>query len=239
MPLTGDTHKLILCYNSCALAVPTTDQDRMPRPDFDAARRYVLDRLARELSPALLYHSLQHTRDDVVPAAQRLAAMEGITGEARLLLLTAAHYHDLGFVEQRDDHELASLRLVEAALPGFGYSPQQVRAVGDLVMATRLPQSPGTRLAELLADADLDVLGRADFWKRSLDLRAEWDAFGQHYSDPEWVQRQLEFVCAHRYFSSSARRLRDATKQANIAHLASLLAHFEPGATPAPRQCGA
>jgi len=55
-------------------------------PDFERARAYALGRLERELPPALCYHSLNHTRDDVVVAIDRLAAAEGVTGEALLLL---------------------------------------------------------------------------------------------------------------------------------------------------------
>ena len=41
--------------------------------DFEAAKKYAIDRLKRELSPLLVYHSLWHTTDDVVLAAIRLA----------------------------------------------------------------------------------------------------------------------------------------------------------------------
>ena len=34
----------------------------MPEPDFEGARQYALERLARELAPMLRYHSLAHTR---------------------------------------------------------------------------------------------------------------------------------------------------------------------------------
>ena len=47
----------------------------MDQPDFKRARQYALERLERELPPTLIYHSLAHTRDDVVPAAERLAAL--------------------------------------------------------------------------------------------------------------------------------------------------------------------
>ena len=75
----------------------------MNQPDFERAKEYALKRLEKELPPDLLYHNLEHTRDIVVPAVERLAAMEGIEGEALLLLRTAAYYHDLGFVEHRLD----------------------------------------------------------------------------------------------------------------------------------------
>jgi uncharacterized protein len=205
--------------------VPAAQLERanMPEPDFEGARRYVLDRLARELSPALRYHSLAHTRDDVTAATERLADMEGIGPADWLLLQTGAYFHDIGFVEQREEHEAASVRIVREILPGYGYDPQQVDVIADLVMATRLPQTPATHLQEILTDADLDVLGRTDYWARNDDLRAEWAAFGLVVRDEDWHRGQIEFLSAHRYFTASARRLREATKQANLARLHLLL----------------
>src|SRR5262245_36481544 len=132
---------------------------RSARADLARARAYALARLEDELSPALCYHSLAHTRDDVAPAVERLAAAEGVAGEALLLLRTAAYFHDLGFVERRDDHEAIGARIAREALPCFGYRPPQIALVEGMIMATRMPQAPRTSLERILADADLDVCG--------------------------------------------------------------------------------
>jgi uncharacterized protein len=189
----------------------------MSEPDFEQAKRYALERLARELSPHLRYHSLAHTRDDVVPAAERLATMERVTGEALLLLRTAAYYHDIGCIVQRQEHEAIGAGIVFVTLPRFGYTPEHVRGVVGLIMATRLPQTPHNRPEEILADADLDALGREDFFTRSADLRAEWEAQGQSVSEQEWWRQQIAFLEAHHYFTASARALREAKKQSNLA----------------------
>ena len=202
-------------------------------PDFARAQAYALDRLASELSPLLTYHSLAHTRDDVLPAAQRLAALAGLSGEPLLLLETAALYHDLGFVIQRDEHETHSIALAAGALPSFGYQPDQIAIIGDLIQATRLPQSPVGLLAEIITDADLDVLGREDYWPRNDDLRAEWAAFGTLSTDVDWYEGQVTFLTTHRYFTRMARALRDAQKRANIDGLAVVLADLRARPTPA------
>ena len=195
----------------------------MHQPDFERAQLYALERLERELAPTLYYHNLWHTRDEVVPAVERLAAMEGVDGEALWLLRTAALFHDIGFVEQRTEHEAAGVRIAAEALPRFGYSPAQVARIGGMIMATKLPQSPHDLLEELLADADLDVLGRKDFLPRNQALRAELAAAGQPLTDQQWYSGQHRFLQAHRYWTAAARALRDAGKQQNLALLAGLL----------------
>ncbi len=191
----------------------------MSAPDFERAKQYALERLERELPETLYYHSVEHTRDDVVPAVARLAEMEGVEGAELLLLLTAAFYHDIGFIEQYNDHESASIRIASEALPHFGYTAEQIETISGMIMATRLPQSPQNLLEEILADGDLDNLGRDDFNERSQALRAELEALGVEQSEQEWHQRQLDFIQSHRYFTEAARRLRDAKKAENVKEL--------------------
>ena len=72
---------------------------------FEDARQYALQRLERDLSPNLLYHGIMHTRDDVVPAVETLAGQERVREDLRSLLVTAAWFHDLGFIESVSNHE--------------------------------------------------------------------------------------------------------------------------------------
>lgn len=191
-------------------------------PDFTAAQHYALTRLERDLDPRLCYHNLIHTRDDVLPAVERLAALEHIDGIDLLLVRTAALFHDIGFTVGRSEHEQAGVAIMAGALPQFGYTVEQIAAIGAVIMATRLPQTPTTPLARLLADADLDLLGRPDFHQRNTELRKELAAFGDVYSDAAWYANQLAFVKRHRYWTAAARRLRNAQKTQNIVLLQTL-----------------
>jgi hypothetical protein len=145
----------------------------MDEPDFEAAQRYALERLRRELSPLTTYHSLVHTRDEVAPAADQFAVLEDVTGEDLLLLRTAALYHDIGFVEQHHDHEDGSVRIVTTVLPGFGYEPVQIDVIVGIILATQLPQQPHTLLEQIMADADLNILGQADYLPRRGSLMTD------------------------------------------------------------------
>jgi uncharacterized protein len=196
---------------------------RVSRADHEGARAYALDRLANELASVWVYHSLVHTRDDVLLAAERLAALEGLDDEAALLLRTAACYHDLGYIEQRNQHERIGARMAAAALPAFGYSPRQIALVQGMILATRMPQSPHTPLEQLLADADLDVLGRTDFLTRNHDLRTELESCGVQVDDAAWYAGQLAFLQSHHYWTATMRQLRDQQKRQNIVALQALL----------------
>ena len=199
----------------------------MNGPDFEKARQYALERLECELPAALAFHSMEHTRDDVVPATERLAEMEGIEGEDLLLLCMAAWYHDLGFVEQYDDHESISVRMIGEILPRFGYTQAHIQAIGNIILATRLPQSPKTLLEKVMVDADMDSLGCDDFLAQSDRLRTELESFGNVQTDEEWYRWQIDFMKAHSFITDSAKALRDAGKECNIEKLRKLLAEIK------------
>jgi uncharacterized protein len=116
---------------------------------------------------------------------------------------------------------------VTAVLPGFGYEPVQIEVIVGIIRATQLPQEPHTLLEQILADADLSILGQADYLPRNAVLREELAAFGLSMTDGQWYGSQLKFIRDHRYFTASARQLCDAQKQINIAAIAALWAQSQ------------
>ena len=191
----------------------------MKTPDFDQAREYAISRLKNELSPKLTYHRLEHTTDEVVPSADRLASLEAVSDEDRLLLLTGAYYHDLGFIYQRQGHESYSIKLAEEILPTFGYTKDQLAVIRGIIQATRIPQSPTNLLGMIMADADLDYLGQESFWIRSNDLRKELENYWIKFEEKDWHAYQLHFIKAHQYFTASERSLRDGIKRQHMVEI--------------------
>lgn len=195
------------------------------RPDFERAKAYIFSRLGAELSPSLTYHSLLHTRDEVLPAAFRLGQRAQLGDEDMLLLGTAALYHDSGFLYHYHDHEAESIAIAQATLPDFGYRPSQIHQINLMIAATRMPQHPGTILEELLCDADLDLLGREDFWPRNRDLLIETRLYlNSGVTERNWLEGQTRFLEEHVYFSGVAQALRDAGKRQNLALMKHALA---------------
>lgn len=201
------------------------------QPDLEQARRYALGKLAAELPPELYYHSLSHTRDDVAPSALRLADLIGVSAEDRLLLETAALFHDLGFLERYSEHESAGIALARQALPGFGYSPEQIDIVAGLIAATHMPQQPKSLLEEILCDADLDLVGREDFWEKNRRLYEEVRRLNDHdLSEEQWLAGQVRFLEEHQFHTAAARATRNAGKAANLERMRRALAELRRGA---------
>ncbi len=190
--------------------------------DFDAAKQFVLKKLGKELSKDLTYHSVGHTLD-VMMAARRLGEMEGLSNEQVCLVETAALFHDIGFTETYDGHEDVSIQIVREVLPDFGYSQEDIETIINLIVATEIPQNPQNHLEEILADADLDYIGRDDMFLIGQRLQFEWYRHGIIKTLREWHEKQIDFLKKHRYFTKSAHKLREPKKQENIRELEELL----------------
>jgi HD superfamily phosphodiesterase len=188
--------------------------------DFSAAKTFILEKLKRELPAHLSYHSVEHILD-VYDAANMLAKEEGIGEEDLTLLLTAALYHDTGFLIQQKDHEKLSCDIAKEHLPSFNYSKEQIEKICGMIMATQIPQRPKNKLEEILCDADLDYLGREDFYEIGDKLFEELSVFGVLKTEEEWNKLQVRFLETHDYFTKTAVRLRKKRKEEFLAEVRS------------------
>ncbi|HSH03979.1 MAG TPA: HD domain-containing protein [Anaerolineae bacterium] len=200
----------------------------MTQPDFESAHRYAFERLKQELSPNLFYHDLRHTFEDVLPAVTRFATMANISPEDTLLVRTAAVFHDTGFLVQSNGHEAISVQIANAILPKFGYTNEQIKHIDAIIMATQLPQSPQDFLGQIICDADLDVLGRDDFFPVNLNLKKELETMGNTTINLlDWYKGQRHFLQTHTYFTDVAKELRNERKATNIEGLSQRIAELE------------
>ena len=132
--------------------------------NYTKAQSYSLKKLSEELPEYLSYHGKHHTLD-VLEAAQKIANFEGITDEEEITLLkTACLFHDIGFTISGQDHEERGCEIAEKVLPDLNYSVDQIKIIKGMIMATKIPQSPNNKLEQIICDADLDYLGRDDFF---------------------------------------------------------------------------
>lgn len=182
---------------------------------------FITEKMRRELPAFIVYHSVEHTLD-VHDAAVRLAALEGLDEQKVKLLRAAALLHDSGISVSFFNHEDISASIAGQYLPSFGFNSQEIESVQHMIVATKLPQKPMNKEEMILCDADLDYLGRDDFFIIGQKLRLEWELTGNKVSLCDWYVIQMEFLRKHTYFTMSARDLRNSRKQDNLSEIEHL-----------------
>ena len=190
--------------------------------EYEKIKKIILKELKENLPEHLSYHSVMHVKD-VINAVEEIALAENVGGEDLMLLKTAALFHDSGFLHGAKDHEEKSCEIAQEYLLDYGYNQPQIDKIKGMIMATKIPQSPKNKLEEILADADLDYLGRDDFFKIGDKLFDELTMFGIVNSERDWNLLQEKFLESHHFFTKTAINNRNQKKQENLEIIKSKL----------------
>lgn len=179
----------------------------------------VLDCLETKLSPFLIYHNWKHTQH-VLEMSEYIARQENLTEEEILLLKTAALFHDIGFINKiNEGHEEEGIRIAEKKLPEFGYNQTDIEIISGMIRATIYPQKPKNKLECILADADLDYLGTANFEHVTNKLYLELKHHTPDLGLEEWNDMQIKFLQSHFYHTDYCIRNRAPIKEKNLKQL--------------------
>jgi len=200
-------------------------------PRLKIVDHYIRSLFKDELPEGIKYHDGNHTlhpTKGVVASANRIAISENISERDRELLITAAYFHDTGYIREYEKNEPIAARMAGRILKLIGYKPNEVVKVQNMILATDLERKPKTHAEKILCDADLDHLGREDFFKFDGKLRDGWRSKGIDVSDEaKWYRGTLEFIKKHQYYTESQKKLREKGKQKNIKGLLKKLENIE------------
>ena len=185
-------------------------------------RKHIIQGLENNLSDKLTYHGVHHTLD-VLRVTNNYLRREKITGRDARLLRIGALFHDFGFTQTYTDHEAKGCELAEELMPEYGFTKADIKVVKGLIMATKVPQTPKTKLEKIICDADLDYLGRKDFDPISSSLFQELKNFNILSDANEWNKLQVSFLEGHKYHTEFAKKNRQPIKELRIEAIKKLI----------------
>jgi uncharacterized protein len=188
----------------------------------DQAGKYVLNRMSKELDGDLFYHNVPHVLD-VLQAAEMIGKLERISDTDMELLKVAALFHDSGFLVSPENHEKYGCDIAMEYLPKIGFTEDEIEVICNLIMATKVPQSPRCHLEKIICDADLDYLGREDFFTTGNNIFREFQARNLVADMRDWNELQVKFLTAHNYFTATSIRLRSERKAEHLQKIKQLL----------------
>ncbi len=178
----------------------------------------ILQRLEQESPEYLFYHNAAHTYH-VYTQVELLGRAENISDEDLLCLRTAALLHDIGYLEDIEDHEIKSVEAARKMLPEYKFTEEQIEKICELILATSLPPKPKNLLEQIICDSNLDHLGRVDFLILSDKLFQEYRTKNLFKSKRDWNIYQIDFLKNHDFFTAAARKLREVSKEEQIENI--------------------
>jgi predicted metal-dependent HD superfamily phosphohydrolase len=187
------------------------------RKAYPAVCLQILEELEERLPKHLTYHTVGHTLD-VANICNHYIDYYMVADSVAELIRIAAIGHDYGYIYGPREHEEKSITELQPKLQGT-YSKKQIEVINGMIRATKVPQRPQNIYEEILADADLDYLGRPDYYKLSSGLYTEFEHFGVVSNEREWLEVQIKFLEAHHYHTDWAIRERVAGKKQVLSEL--------------------
>ena len=185
---------------------------------FEKAYSFLIEKLESGLPSYLHYHSPEHTKE-VVVATDKLANAEHISERDLIIVKTAALFHDCGFLETYSDHEEISCDMARKWLPQFEYSTDEIEEICSIILATKIPQTPKNKLAEILCDADLYYMGTDKYFINANKLYKELHEAGFVKDREEWRKEEIKFVESHHYFTGAAQKKLNTNLVKTLAQL--------------------
>ena len=180
--------------------------------------KHVTALLRNDIDVRYRYHDLNHTLD-VIEQTQFIGKQEKLAEPELLLLRIAALFHDTGFLVKRAEHEMESIVFFEKAARSFGLSENDIALISGCIRATQMPQQPQSHMEQVMCDADLDYLGRADFKSIGDLLYAEMNSCGEIGSMEDWNALQIRFLSKHRFHTHFSKNHRQPILEQHLQAL--------------------
>ena len=167
----------------------------------------------------LVYHNVVHT-EHVAKHAVELANFYKLNDRDFFVVVTAAWFHDVGYMQKWEQHELRGADAAAIYLTDKGVDAGTVQEVKDCIMATMMPQNPKNLLQQIVCDSDLYHLGSDDFKDRNKMMRQETEnLLGKSIDKSVWRMGTIKLMESHHYHTQYCQDKLNVKKQANLDDL--------------------
>jgi Family of unknown function (DUF5706) len=163
------------------------------------------------------YHNQSHAKQ-VLDNTKKIADHCQLDDRLYFIVCTAACFHDLGYlIKNERPHEEKSVELAKIFLNANGVDEADIVAIEQCIMATQMPQLPGSLVEKIICDADLYNLGTPAFRENNKLLKKEIEALGNSKVDGiAWRASTIKMLENHTYHTEYCRLLLNKTKAENL-----------------------
>lgn len=181
-------------------------------------REHIVHLLKTRIPEEYYYHNYEHT-EYILNKVLEIGEHENCTSAELELLAVAALWHDVGYINVYQGHEEEGCRLAAKHLPEFGYPQKDIDVVLGMIMATKVPQDPKTKLESIIADADMEYLGTENPRELADKLYRELKTKTPELTREKWKQTEIDFIENHKYFTEFCRKNRQPAKEVYLRSL--------------------
>lgn len=163
------------------------------------------------------YHSYKHGIE-VMERAIYLWEKEWLSETEIEMLWLAGLFHDTWFIIQYDNNEPIWAKIAQNYLRSALYPEDKIKIIERIILATKPSyRNPVDIYEKIIKDADLDNLGRKDFFEKWHSLKKEIEIIKNiKIRDPDWNHWSVDLLKEHQYQTHTQKMEREVTKQENL-----------------------
>ena len=170
-----------------------------------ATKEYVTKLLPNHKEAVFYFHDLRHTKR-VVKAVKAIGEATGLSKKQIETTMIAAWFHDVGYLNGKDNYAEYSVTSARQFLQEQQMSPDRIHMVEAAIRTVHSGQ-PQTLLEQVLYDADNAYLGGDTFLADTESRRKEHNHFAVEAVKPDvWWQKTLDQLQTHTFLTDYARR---------------------------------
>ncbi|WKD85081.1 hypothetical protein KCTC32516_00420 [Polaribacter huanghezhanensis] len=188
-----------------------------------SAENYVLSLLTKKLYKEYLFHNVSNTQR-VVNSIKELIDGEKISEVDANILLFASWFHDIGYINRKENHIEASVNIATTFLEEYNIDNSIIDAVVRLIRVTKPDVEANDFLGKILKDAVSSYYAENSFIDKSKLLKEEINLlFNKKLTELEWNQKNIKaFVKEHRFYTKYAQETWQQGKDKNLAKLVKI-----------------
>lgn len=186
---------------------------------YQKAEEFIFQYFKDNASSEFSYHNFLHTQY-VVQKVMEIAEHEPVTEQQKHEIILAAWFHDIGYFEDIEQHEVRGAQIAENFLKENSVDSQTIINVANLIKATQWDHVPTTLPEMIIKDADCSHVGSTQFEKISEQLRTEIENLGTPMTEKDWNEENYRFLLfQHKFYTDYAKKHWQPIKFENIIEL--------------------
>ena len=183
------------------------------------AENFVTRLFEENIDAKFEFHNIKQVKRKV-KAAQKIARSANLSADQTEILVLACWFHDTGFSETCDKHEIVSARIAREFLSSRKYPEQKIEQIESCIQSTLRGRQPFDDIEKNFHDAGIAYIGSKNYFKRIGALRTELEAQqAKTYTDSDWLTKNIDFIRKHDYLTDHAKNLFNAGRLGNLSRL--------------------
>ncbi len=183
---------------------------------LEIIKNFVLKIFTEQNFKNFSYHNLEHTLS-VVNNAAIIGKNSNFNEIQMFILLSAAWFHDVGYIDSPNEHEERSKIIAKDLLESLNLDNEIVTNILCCIEATKMPQHPSEILSNALCDADLAHISQENFFEKSLLIRDEMiNIFHRCVDIKTYWEETLRIFENHQYHTEYGKNVLNIGKEKNL-----------------------